>query len=188
MILVMFCPECRAEYRPGFTRCSDCDVDLVHEIPEQDTRVRKRGSATMLPTFRNMYREGGRTVRWWTSYRHQTGGWLVFNRHPFHELDCNSDWGRISHLVDRRTAFVALATLWSVSPRIASVHPSRELGKEESKTELSAKQQEASGRIATMNRVLSLLADRGPTFRDFVEGKARVLRNHRFRKQKAERG
>src|SRR5260370_38410207 len=73
----MFCPECRAEYRPGFTRCSDCAVDLVHEIPEQDARVRKRrrDSATMFPTFRNMYREGGRTVQWWTSYRHQTGGW-----------------------------------------------------------------------------------------------------------------
>ena len=25
----MFCPECQAEYRPGFTRCADCDVDLV---------------------------------------------------------------------------------------------------------------------------------------------------------------
>jgi len=37
----MFCPECRAEYRPGFTRCSDCDVELVNEISGQDTRVRK---------------------------------------------------------------------------------------------------------------------------------------------------
>src|ERR1700675_4131913 len=26
----MFCPECQAEYRPGFTRCADCDVELVH--------------------------------------------------------------------------------------------------------------------------------------------------------------
>jgi hypothetical protein len=26
-------PECRAEYRPGFNRCSDCDVDLVAELP-----------------------------------------------------------------------------------------------------------------------------------------------------------
>jgi hypothetical protein len=25
----MFCPICKAEYREGFTRCSDCDVDLV---------------------------------------------------------------------------------------------------------------------------------------------------------------
>jgi len=30
----MFCPECKAEYRPGFTRCADCDVDLVGNLPE----------------------------------------------------------------------------------------------------------------------------------------------------------
>lgn len=33
----MFCPQCRVEYRPGFTRCSDCDVDLVHELPRAGT-------------------------------------------------------------------------------------------------------------------------------------------------------
>ncbi len=31
----MFCPVCKAEYRPGFTRCADCDVDLVSSLPEQ---------------------------------------------------------------------------------------------------------------------------------------------------------
>lgn len=31
----MFCPECRAEYRQGFTRCSDCDVDLVPSLPQE---------------------------------------------------------------------------------------------------------------------------------------------------------
>ncbi len=30
----MFCPQCNAEYRPGFTRCADCDVDLVNEPPQ----------------------------------------------------------------------------------------------------------------------------------------------------------
>lgn len=25
----MYCPRCGAEYREGFTRCCDCDVDLV---------------------------------------------------------------------------------------------------------------------------------------------------------------
>jgi hypothetical protein len=34
----MFCPQCQAEYRQGFTRCSDCDVDLVHHLePRLDT-------------------------------------------------------------------------------------------------------------------------------------------------------
>ena len=28
----MFCPQCHAEYRQGFTRCHDCDVDLVYEL------------------------------------------------------------------------------------------------------------------------------------------------------------
>ena len=29
----MFCPKCRAEYRSGFTRCSDCAVALVVDLP-----------------------------------------------------------------------------------------------------------------------------------------------------------
>jgi hypothetical protein len=29
----MFCPECGVEYRPRFTRCSDCDVPLVEHLP-----------------------------------------------------------------------------------------------------------------------------------------------------------
>ena len=29
----MFCPQCRAEYRAGFVRCSDCDIELVDQLP-----------------------------------------------------------------------------------------------------------------------------------------------------------
>lgn len=29
----MFCPLCKAEYREGFTRCADCDVDLAPSLP-----------------------------------------------------------------------------------------------------------------------------------------------------------
>lgn len=30
----MYCPQCKAEYRQGFTRCSDCDVELVYDYAE----------------------------------------------------------------------------------------------------------------------------------------------------------
>src|SRR5262245_56379316 len=29
----MFCPQCKAEFRPGFIRCSDCDIELVDALP-----------------------------------------------------------------------------------------------------------------------------------------------------------
>jgi hypothetical protein len=28
----MFCPICKDEFRPGFTRCASCDVDLVESL------------------------------------------------------------------------------------------------------------------------------------------------------------
>lgn len=34
----MFCPACRAEYRPGFNRCSDCGIDLLDVLPPADAR------------------------------------------------------------------------------------------------------------------------------------------------------
>jgi hypothetical protein len=32
----MFCPECSAEYRAGYTRCSDCAVALVSALPPEE--------------------------------------------------------------------------------------------------------------------------------------------------------
>jgi hypothetical protein len=29
----VYCPHCRAEYRPGFTECADCGIPLVYERP-----------------------------------------------------------------------------------------------------------------------------------------------------------
>ncbi len=31
----MYCPNCKAEYREGFTSCSDCHIKLVKELPEE---------------------------------------------------------------------------------------------------------------------------------------------------------
>jgi hypothetical protein len=30
----MFCPECRTEYREGYTKCTDCQVSLVADLPD----------------------------------------------------------------------------------------------------------------------------------------------------------
>ena len=32
----MFCPDCKAEYVPGFTECADCHIALVAELPIDD--------------------------------------------------------------------------------------------------------------------------------------------------------
>ena len=47
----MFCPVCKSEYREGFTKCSDCGVDLVKHLPDDsggsrssDLAVAWRGS------------------------------------------------------------------------------------------------------------------------------------------------
>jgi membrane protease YdiL (CAAX protease family) len=43
----MFCPQCGAEYRPEFTRCRDCDVDLVEHtvIPGAPSRAEPKNPA-----------------------------------------------------------------------------------------------------------------------------------------------
>ena len=48
----MFCPQCRAEYRPSFTHCADCDVELVESLPggeEAGTNDTRRG--TLVPLW-----------------------------------------------------------------------------------------------------------------------------------------
>lgn len=37
----MFCPNCHVEYRPGFTHCTDCDVDLVDALPKSEKDISK---------------------------------------------------------------------------------------------------------------------------------------------------
>ena len=31
----MFCPNCKTEYREGFTVCADCNIDLVDALPKE---------------------------------------------------------------------------------------------------------------------------------------------------------
>lgn len=34
----MYCPLCRAEFREGYSRCADCDVDLVATLPVEEKK------------------------------------------------------------------------------------------------------------------------------------------------------
>lgn len=48
----MFCPNCKDEFRAGFTRCANCDVELVHELSAEDpvharAKVAKAAAVTM---------------------------------------------------------------------------------------------------------------------------------------------
>ena len=45
----MFCPNCKAEYREGFTHCSDCDVDLVPSLSESGKKEGGNDDVTFIP-------------------------------------------------------------------------------------------------------------------------------------------
>jgi Putative prokaryotic signal transducing protein len=41
----MFCPRCKAEYRAGFSKCSDCDIELVEQLPANPPHTRRKAEA-----------------------------------------------------------------------------------------------------------------------------------------------
>lgn len=45
----MFCPNCGLEYRPGFTRCNDCEVDLVETLPGEGEAEEAEGEELLEP-------------------------------------------------------------------------------------------------------------------------------------------
>ena len=48
----MFCPHCKAEYRQGFTRCADCDIDLVYELPHAEKPEQKHLHGPLVLLYR----------------------------------------------------------------------------------------------------------------------------------------
>lgn len=51
----MFCPKCKAEYREGFSRCADCDVDLVLELPTEPEETPEYVDWVKVTTFTTRY-------------------------------------------------------------------------------------------------------------------------------------
>ncbi len=62
----MFCPQCGAEYRPGFDRCADCDVALGSDPPPGEdheapplVRVFSTSEADVIPVIKSLLRGAG---------------------------------------------------------------------------------------------------------------------------------
>ena len=59
----MICPECDSEYREGFTRCSDCDVDLVEALegdPDVElVRVYSGSNPAIVPLVESLLDDAG---------------------------------------------------------------------------------------------------------------------------------
>jgi hypothetical protein len=89
----MFCPVCKAEYRPGFTRCSDCDVDLVEALPgNSDAEAESPAADLTSPEFLWAGIDGGAFARITEAleiadipFNDRSPGWRLLSsmRHPF---------------------------------------------------------------------------------------------------------
>lgn len=60
----MFCPKCGAEYREGFTKCSDCGVPLVEEAPGEPefiefVTVFRSGNPALLAMAKSILEDAG---------------------------------------------------------------------------------------------------------------------------------
>lgn len=51
----MFCPKCKAEYREGFSRCADCDIDLISELPPEKEQTVEYIDYKKIITFSSRY-------------------------------------------------------------------------------------------------------------------------------------
>ena len=62
----MICPQCETEYREGFTRCADCDVDLIDVALEDEgepnvaiVKVYESNNAALLPLVESLLQDAG---------------------------------------------------------------------------------------------------------------------------------
>ena len=51
----MFCPKCKAEYKEGILKCTDCNVNLVEELPPDPEEIPDYVDWVTIYTFTDRY-------------------------------------------------------------------------------------------------------------------------------------
>ena len=54
----MFCPQCRAEYRLGFTTCNECGIRLVDILPVAEVHEPEHSRLVTVVTVQGQFEEG----------------------------------------------------------------------------------------------------------------------------------
>src|SRR3989442_1484216 len=80
---------------------------------------------------------------------------VVFNRHPCHQLGCDSVWGKFPNLVDCRTFFVARAVHSFFFVDCFALGVCREVEKEKKKINLSEKKKTSKKKFCRETAVRS---------------------------------
>lgn len=65
-----WCPKCKAEFQDGYTICSDCNVELVDELPEEED---------IIPVFASDDKEIAEKLMRYFDYSKFNGAVLTFN-------------------------------------------------------------------------------------------------------------
>ena len=85
----MICPNCASEYREGFTRCAECDVDLVDAIAVERTNVAPltlESSGELVAELVDRLEKAG------VPYAIEAGTALTLLDDPEAEFDAPDDW------------------------------------------------------------------------------------------------
>jgi hypothetical protein len=61
----MICPSCGSEYRDGYTRCADCEIELIEPQPPAAppevtlVKVYETGNAAIVPLLESVFDDAG---------------------------------------------------------------------------------------------------------------------------------
>lgn len=114
----MICPNCGSEYRPEYTHCNDCDVDLVEPLPPEPpppqidlVKIFESGNPAVIPVVESVLTDAGIEFMTQSESIQHLFGWGTFGSNlnyvigPVHflvrEEDAEEARALVAHLADQ---------------------------------------------------------------------------------------